>query len=391
MFSTDDLNPSDEGYAVEVVERLLRHARAARASDVHVALRTQMVYLRMRVDGRLVEVGQLPEGQRSGILSRLKAMAGLATYVRTVPQEGRLVERKLGIDARVVCLPTVFGERLVLRLAAPTAHPWQITDLGLPASVTQRLDAALQQRAGVILITGPAGSGKTTTAYACLRSILARDTTASVVTLEDPVEQTIPQADQAQIDTHSGFTWTEGLRAILRQDAEVLMIGEVRDSETAKVIFQAALTGQQVVATLHARSAVAALRRLIDLDVSPHHLLACLELLINQRLLPRCCDCRSTSAEGTETQQVPSHVGRAAQGQPVATCSFCHGTGIAGRVVLAEVLPVLDGPLAADVMEVADTRRMLATCQAVGMQTIEELVADAVQRRIVSPLLPWEA
>jgi general secretion pathway protein E len=281
------LTPKSDAYASQVVELLLRFAVECRASDLHIEKSNRGLNLRMRVAGSLVELGAIPDGQTTQVLARIKAMARLITYRSDLPQEGRFqfASDVSPQEARVGTLPLVSGERAVIRLAADENGHRLPNQLGLPAAVLDRFLAALQQASGVILITGSAGSGKTTSAYAGLRYLVENSRSSrSLVTLEDPVEVVLNGVSQSQMNAAAGYTWEDGLKAILRQDPEVLLVGEIRDDVTARLVFQAAMTGQLVISTMHARSAADSLRRLLDMQVPVHHLLSCLEFLACQKL-----------------------------------------------------------------------------------------------------------
>ncbi len=292
-------------------------------------------------------------------MARLKALARLITYRYDIPQEGRMTFGDSALEARVGTLPTLHGERVVIRLIAKQTGEWLPEQLGFTCDILSALRRELHSDSGVVLITGTAGSGKTTTAYACLRAVL-HDTAPqrSVVTLEDPIEAELAGACQSQINQTVGYDWSDGLKALLRQDPEVTMVGEIRDAQTAAMVFQAAMTGQLVITTMHARSAADALRRLLDMQVPPHHLLSGLNLLLCQRLLRgACADCRDSAG----------------------MCATCGGGGYAGRVLLAEQLPPLEGELARTLWQAADTRSLDRIAQSLGMRTLDTLTTEAVR------------
>ena len=245
------LDPAADTYAVELVERILHLAVARRASDVHLDAAQDGLILRLRVDGQLLEIGRVPQGKQASVAARLKSMAGLLTYRQDIPQEGRLTFGNPRREARVVTFPTLHGERTVLRLVASQSDQWQLDALGMNSSQLDRHVSALSEASGVLLIGGAVGAGKTTTAYAALRW-LANQLNRCVVTLEDPIECEVPGIAQSQIDPHVGFDWHIGLRSLLRQDPEVMFIGEIRDAHTAQVAFRASMSGQLVVTTMHA-------------------------------------------------------------------------------------------------------------------------------------------
>lgn len=367
QFVTSDLDPTRDDYASQIVDRILRAAVQAEVSDVHLEAGQGTVRIRWRAAGCLLDVATIPQGKTADVLARLKALANLITYRRDIPQEGRLSLAGLSVEARVGTLPTLHGERAVIRLTTRQSVEWLPPHLGLPAEVLAGLQHSLQQPSGVILISGIAGAGKTTTAYASLRQIVsASDTTRSVVTLEDPIEQEVVGTAQSQVNPSVGYDWDVGLKALLRQDPEVLLIGEIRDAATAAVVFRAAMTGQLVITTMHARSAADALRRLLDMQVPVQHLRSALTLLLCQRLVRRVChECRA----GVSPQAMSDEI-----------CAACAGTGLGPRRLLAEMLPAVEGELARAIQGDMDSRGLEEVARAAGMltlrQTAEKAVAD---------------
>jgi len=339
------LNPNSDDYSTKLVDRVLSAAIAARASDIHWDIQTDTTLVRWRINGRLVEVGAFAIGQTTSIAARIKSLTGLLTYRSDIPQEGRMFIEGPSIEARVGTLPTLYGERIVIRLAKNSAKDWLLADLGMAVESLERLGSALRMPSGVILITGPAGSGKTTTAYACLREILRTTSKQprALVSLEDPIEQSIRGVAQSQIQASIGYTWSAGLKALLRQDPEVMLVGEIRDTETASIVFQTALTGQLVISTMHARSTSDAVRRLMDMHVSPHHLRSGLSLLLCQRLVRKTLN---------TIQDIP------VQGF------------IDDRILLAETFPLIEDQLARLVIQDADTIQIHEAATAQGMTSL---------------------
>ncbi|MCA9131620.1 MAG: Flp pilus assembly complex ATPase component TadA [Planctomycetales bacterium] len=384
----NDLDPRRDDYATLVVQRILQAAVASEASDIHLETTARDVVLKWRVDGNLLLVAQFADGASTSILGRLKALARLITYRHDIPQEGRLaIAGKDDVEARVGILPTLHGERAVIRLAAKRTADWQLAQLGLPPDLLERLSASLRAHSGVVLITGTAGSGKTTTAYAALREILGTTSLLrSVVSLEDPIETEVAGVAQSQINPAVGYDWSAGLKALLRQDPEVMLIGEIRDAETAAVVFQAAMTGQLVLATMHARHSADALRRLMDMQVPAHHLRSALNLLLCQRLLrgvcPRCLG-RGPTAEPTAASHRAAADHSPATGNSPPPCSDCMGSGLAGRVLLAELFPTLDGELSRAVLHDADSGTIARAAQSLGMRSLATLADQAVREQRV--------
>lgn len=319
-------------YAVKLVDAVLQLAVDRSASDVHLQPRRDAWEILLRIDGVLNYIGEVPKGASTDPVARLLVLAGLPTYQAGRPLEGR-IQRDYGadIDMRLGTFPTVHGFRAVIRLFPKRTPLHDLDLLGLGEEVTSSLEELVEQTDGAILLTGPAGSGKTTTLYACLRRI-ASDSTArrSVVTIEDPVESVIEGISQSQIDAAGGMTLAAALRGIVRQDPEVLLVSEIRDPETAEAALQAALTGHLVFSSLHAADVVTALRRLEQMGLPSHLCRSGIRAVCSQRLLRRKCDaCRSGQ--------------RDAPGAGSASpCPRCGGTGYQGRVAIAELIR-LDG------------------------------------------------
>ncbi len=342
-----DLNPKSDDFAAKITDRLLQTANENGASDLHLDSLAEGLIIRMRAKGLLSTLAKIPYGQTSQVIARIKSLAGMLTYRTDVPQEGRL-SLASGADARVCTLPTLHGERLAIRFSVSQTQQWQLEDLGLPPCVLDRLKLSLDSPSGVVLVCGPAGSGKTTTAYAILQKLANADLSIRrcLVSLEDPIEQVIDGVSQSQIQPNVGFDWASGLKAILRQDPEVMLIGEIRDAETARVVFQAAATGQLVVSTMHARSVADAVARLIDMDVPKHQILSALLLLIAQRL-------------------VRSNVNTNADRD---------------RILLVEELPQLESQLREAILSEGGAERIEAAAKAMGMRPLREIAMESLDR-----------
>jgi general secretion pathway protein E len=360
------LEATDENYASRVVDRLLQAAIRARATDVHLDADRQETRVRWRVDGTLVDCGAIPKGSQSSVINRVKALARLVTYRSDVPQEGRLIIAEHNLEARVGTLPTLHGERAVIRLATGRTSLRTLDQLGLDGERYEELKKSLEMSSGVLLICGPAGSGKTTTAYGCLRRLVENEGRRSLVSLEDPIEIEVPGVAQSQINPAVGYDWTSGLKALLRQDPEVMLVGEIRDAATAAMVFDAALTGQLVISTMHARGAADAVRRLLDMQVPTHHLFSGLNLLWCQRLLRKLCDCQQRAAEEDVSW----------------VCPACGNSGYYGRLLLTESFPRIEKDLARAVLADASSRQLHDLAQASGMRSLEDLAAAAVAAKL---------
>ena len=295
------LDPADAGYASRFVELVLAAARERAASDLHLQPTGEGLELRWRVDGVLVPLGTYPAGAAANVIARLKVLSGLLTYRSDVPQEGRIRGGPADIELRVSTFPTLFGERAVVRLFGERLAFRSLAELGLPLEINERLSRLLDETSGAILLCGPAGSGKTTTLYACLHELVGRPFgVRSIVSVEDPVEKAIPGVAQSQVNPAAGFDLGAALRSVLRQDPEVIMIGEIRDRDTAEVALEASLTGQLVLTSFHAGSACEALGRLLDMGIEPYILRSGLRAIIFQRLVRRLCSCAAGRLGGRQ-------------------------------------------------------------------------------------------
>jgi type II secretory ATPase GspE/PulE/Tfp pilus assembly ATPase PilB-like protein len=272
----------------------------------------------------------------------LKVLAELLTYRNDLPQEGRIRTDEADVEVRVSTFPTLHGERAVVRLFSNKLRFRDLTELQLPNEILDRLRTLLTETSGAILVTGPAGSGKTTTLYACLHELVRASRGArSIVTLEDPIEVAVPGIAQSQINAAAEFDLAAGLRSVLRQDPEIIMIGEIRDAATAGVALQASLTGQLVLSSFHAGSTVEAIGRLLDMGIEPYMLRSGLLAVISQRLVRKLCHCSRPVRSEEELLGLPATEARVAVG-----CGDCAGTGYRGRIVLAEMLTIDEGTVA---------------------------------------------
>ena len=318
------------------VDALLAAAATIGASDVHLLPDPDGLAVRVRRDGRLTETGRFPPAVAANVVGRLKVLAGLLTYDTDRPQEGRLPAGPGTPQMRLATYPTVHGEKAVVRLFAPAGSLTRVADLGFPPALTDDLRTAADGRGGLILLVGPAGSGKTTTAYALLRELAGDSTGApgeaertlrSLVSLEDPVEALVSGVSQSQTRPAAGFDFPVGLRSLLRQDPEVIFVGEVRDAETAKIALGAALTGHLVLTTFHAGTAAQAALRLRETGAEGYQVRRGVRCVLAQRLLRRLCDCAGPAGDADPLGLPVGGPVRTARG-----CERCGGAGYAGRV-----------------------------------------------------------
>lgn len=374
-------DPTQPTYVGDVIAAILRVACEARASDVHFTPGETELTVLWRVDGVLQPVAVVPRRLAPNVAARLKVLADLLTYRSDVPQEGRLRDGTHDVEMRLSVFPTLYGEKAVVRIFAGSERFQWPGELGLPDDIQSRLLELLQETAGALVITGPAGSGKTTTAYACLRELQRQvGSGKSVVTLEDPIESVLTSISQSQVNRAAGFDYALGLRSLLRQDPDAILVGEIRDRETAETVFQASLTGHLVLTTFHAGSAAEAICRLGDMGVEPYLLRAGLLAIVCQRLFRKLCDCaRWTDDEsqrlGYDVPQVRLPVG----------CTACDGSGYRGRFLLAELLQPTQSAIGRAIISRADTSDLHAMAVDAGMNSIGLRVLKAIAEGHTSP------
>jgi type II secretory ATPase GspE/PulE/Tfp pilus assembly ATPase PilB-like protein len=377
------LSPASDRFVPELVERTLSLARECQASDIHLVPIAGDKSLQMlwRIDGVLHQVAVIGT-VAPNVIARLKVLSELLTYRTDVPQEGRIRTGDESVEMRVSTFPTVHGEKAVVRLFVGSGNYRYIEDLGLPADLDAELRRCLNQTGGALLVSGPAGSGKTTTLYACLRNLL-RDAPhpRSICTLEDPVEALVPGAAQSAIRPDAGFDYATALRSLMRQDPEVIMVGEIRDRPTAETVFQASLTGQLVLTSFHAGSAAEAVGRLFDLGVEPYLLRSGLLGVLSQRLVRRLCDCAQPGTSPEDRLGLDVFSCRLPQG-----CERCGQTGYSGRLLLAESLNPRLHELGPAILRRNDSDALEQIAVAAGMQTILQRATAAVEEGQTSPV-----
>jgi type II secretory ATPase GspE/PulE/Tfp pilus assembly ATPase PilB-like protein len=360
----DALGPPGPERVVPAVDLILGEAVRRAASDVHFEPTPTALEVRLRIDGVLRPVATLDRAFAPNVIARLKVLAELLTYRVDIPQEGSIRPNGTahGGDMRVSTFPTVHGEKAVVRVFQNSAQLLDLDQLGLTPAVCQTLAALLQERTGAVFLTGPSGSGKTTTIYACLRRLAGDGHGRHIVTIEDPVERWVEGVSQSQARPGTEFDFARGLRSLLRQDPDVIMVGEIRDRETAAVATEAALTGHLVFSTLHAGSACGVVGRLLEMGVEPYLLTSGIKGILNQRLLRRLCDdCRR------QTESAWEAVG----------CERCLGTGYRGRFLVAELLTP-NAELRRSILAKADTDALEAVAAESGWQTIRAAADAAV-------------
>jgi len=345
---TEDLmDQQDDAPIIRLINALLSEAIRLNASDIHIETFEKRLVVRFRVDGELKEIVS-PKRQLAPLLvSRIKVMAKLDIAEKRVPQDGRISLRLAGreVDVRVSTLPSSFGERVVMRLLDKQAGRLNMTYLGLADNDYSELKRLIHRPHGIILVTGPTGSGKTTTLYAALTDL--NDQTRNILTAEDPIEFQLDGIGQTQVNNKVDMTFAKSLRAMLRQDPDVVMVGEIRDLETAEIAVQASLTGHLVLSTLHTNTAIGAVTRLQDMGVEPFLLSSSLIGVVAQRLVRTlCAQCHAWEQADTEQAKLFTEVGVTAQTaiklpRPVG-CDHCNQSGFKGRTAIYEVVPVDD-------------------------------------------------
>ncbi|HAQ59273.1 MAG TPA: type II secretion system protein GspE [Microbacterium sp.] len=344
---TETLNDQDaDAPIVRFVNLLIAQAINDRASDIHVEPGEHQLTVRFRIDGVLHEMQRADRGSQDGIISRLKIMSSIDIAERRRPQDGRLSVHHEGrqIDLRVATLPTVWGEKIVMRILDNTGQSMAMGDLQMSAGNLGRFEKAIHRPHGMVLVTGPTGSGKSTTLYTALRDV--SDSRVNVITVEDPVEYRIAGVNQVQVNNRAGLTFGAALRSILRSDPDVVLVGEIRDHETAVISIEASLTGHLVLSTLHTNDAPSALTRLVEIGCEPFLVATALTAVVAQRLARRLCT--QCKAPLTETSELLTSIGfphdPAAPPQlyRAAGCPTCSGTGYRGRIALHEVMTLTD-------------------------------------------------
>jgi type II secretory ATPase GspE/PulE/Tfp pilus assembly ATPase PilB-like protein len=359
------LVPGSHQYATEAVERILSEARVVGTSDVHFQPAEEGLVVRWRVDGVLHRAAVLPAAVAPNVVARLKVLADLLTYRTDMPQEGRIKVAPGALEMRLSTFPTLHGEKAVVRLFAAAGVYLRLDDLGLPDEISRRLARLLAATSGIIVFSGPSGAGKTTTLYACLRDLVATSQDQrNLATLEDPIEVPVAGVSQTQANPTGGFTLELGLRSLLRQDPEVIALGEIRDRVTAEVAFQASLTGHLVLTTFHAGSAAGVVGRLLDMGIETYLLKSGLLAIVAQRLVRRLCSCARPADD--PAARLGLSVARAFV---PAGCDRCGGTGYHGRLVIAEMLLPDRDEVGAAILARADVARIEGAAIAAGMVT----------------------
>ncbi|MDR1268983.1 MAG: Flp pilus assembly complex ATPase component TadA [Planctomycetaceae bacterium] len=388
-------------FIVALIDKILAGAAVLSASDIHFQPGRNGIEVRFRIDGVLHILGCLPLEHSGQIAARLKVFAGLLTYKVDVPQEGRVRSGRIeGVaqEMRISSAPTLFGERIVVRFFSPENQCQSIESLGFEKPVQQYLHEAVARRSGAVLIVGPSGSGKTTTAYALLRELAyCRETTRSIVSLEDPIEHAIDGVAQIEVSSRPDSGGTEHgekfrtltldrmLQYMMRQDPEVLMVGEIRERRTAEAAFQAALTGHLLISTFHGGSAVESIGRFLELGIEPFVLRSSIAVLLCQRLLRRLCSCSEKVEQQLEIRLQGKNLTVQHYFEPRG-CPCCGGTGYAGRIPVSEILPLENEEIARAILERRATGTVQLLAQEQGMTPLVDNVVRRIETGLTSPL-----
>ena len=372
--------PFEKISAVTLVDLLIEAAQSSGASDVHIQPESNNVRLRFRIDGILLDIlkdAKVSAELNHELISRIKVISGLRTDEHMAPQDGRFrstIEGQGDVDVRVSIMPTYYGENAVLRVLAAT-QTFELTDLGFSDASLKRVERAISKPYGMILANGPTGSGKTTTLYTILKRLNKSE--ASIITIEDPIEYSLDGTTQIQVNNQTGLTFANGLRSILRQDPNIIMVGEIRDEETAGIAVNAALTGHLVLSTLHTNDAATTFPRLIDMGVPPFLVSSTVNVAMGQRLVRQICpDCKTKrSLTKDEIKSLKEVVPYVETGDDTfytgKGCNTCNGSGYSGRIGIREVLEV-NNDIQKLVMARADARDIKEAAIHAGMVTMLE-------------------
>jgi type II secretory ATPase GspE/PulE/Tfp pilus assembly ATPase PilB-like protein len=367
------MNQSSQPNVAQLVEQILMEAIQFGTSDIHFEPTAKALIVKYRLDGSLNTVETLPKAISENVIARLKVLGNLLTYRNDIPQEGRIEglkdcaivsEAGTVTDKRLAVFPTIHGQRAVVRIFYENEGLLELDKLGFNDCIGSALREFAHKNQGILLLTGPAGSGKSTTLGALLRYILSEFDGKSIVTLEDPVERAIEGVTQVQIEPHGQMTFPTALRSLLRQDPQVLMLGEIRDAETARIAIEAGLTGHLLMSTMHSGSCSGALLRLLEMGIEPYQVTSGITAILNQRLVRSLCEeCKKQMPDGTYSPD---------------GCTKCHRTGYHGRVLLAEMVE-LDGSLRKAILDHSDMEGLEAVLSSRGHMN---LIQDG--RRLVS-------
>ncbi|MCT4535229.1 GspE/PulE family protein [Halodesulfovibrio sp.] len=375
---------TSEAPFIKAVNSILAQAVQADASDIHIEPYRDELRIRFRLDGVLYDRLSFPRAVHAPLVSRVKIMASLDIAEKRMPQDGRiaLVLGGREVDLRVSTLPTAFGERVVLRLLEKSSEMLSLEQIGFVEHEVTALRRFASSANGIVLMTGPTGSGKTTTLYALLREM--NSSNRNILTIEDPVEYQLNGVGQTQVDLKKGLTFANGLRTLLRQDPDVILIGEIRDKETAEIAVQAAMTGHLVLSTLHTNDAPGAVTRLLDMGVEPYLLSSVLRGVISQRLVRRLCpECGGMEPVASEEARELGLAERSSVGKACG-CAACSSTGYKGRCAIGEIMQV-DPQVQTQILACADATLLRKSAEAGGMCSLQQSGAEKALAGVTTP------
>ncbi|THB74368.1 MAG: type II secretion system protein GspE [Desulfobacteraceae bacterium] len=373
--TADLLDDTADAPVIRLVNHMISQAVKAGASDIHIEPFQDEIKVRYRIDGILYEMLNPPKSVQASLISRVKVMSRMNIAEKRVPQDGR-AQVRIGdheVDIRVSTVPTTHGERLVMRLLNKSGYFLALDELGLSHEIYSKIDGIIRQNSGIVLVTGPTGSGKTTTLYAALSRI--NDPDKNIITIEDPVEYHLKGIGQIQVNARKGVTFAKGLRSIVRQDPDVVLVGEIRDVETAEIAIQSALTGHLVFSTLHTNDSAGAVTRLADLGVEPYLISSSVNTVIAQRLVRVLCEnCKQeTTIKSSDLKMFNGDTDRLEDQIIFAPkgCEHCFHTGYTGRQAIFEIM-TMDDELRSLVLETSDANQIKERATAKGMITLRQ-------------------
>ena len=372
--------------AVRSVSEIIQQAIAKQASDIHIEPQALQTVVRIRVDGMLRELKSIPRTSQNALISRIKILSDMDIAERRAPQDGRFMVT-VGthkVDMRVSTLPTQYGEKIVMRLLEASAPLLDLAKLGLPQDVSDRLVNILAMPQGMILVTGPTGSGKSTTLYSALN--ILRKPSVNIITVEDPVEYELPGVNQVHVNTRAGLTFASSLRSILRQDPNVIMVGEIRDVETAEIAMKAAQTGHLVLSTLHTNDSISAIVRLLDLGIPGYLIASSVTGIVAQRLLRKLCSCHTTEPMTPEYAASLAELGAVRLPEKIfrpGGCDVCDQCGYKGRIGIYELL-ILTDSICSMIRSGARIDQIRDAARSNGMRRMQDDALDKLQTGITT-------
>ncbi len=373
----------EDAPVVNLVNNIIEKAVRLNASDIHIEPEENSLRIRMRIDGILREVATPPKEYFNGIISRIKVMSNMNIAEKRIPQDGRASVTVNGreIDLRVSTIPTAFGENMVLRILDKTKLILPLEKLGFTSNEEKKYKDVIKKTNGLILVTGPTGSGKTTTLYSTLSRIKSIE--KNIITIEDPIEYQLENIRQMQVNPKVGITFSSGLRSILRQDPDIIMVGEIRDTETAAIAIQSSLTGHLVFSTLHTNDAAGAITRLLDMGIEPYLIASSLRAVLAQRLVRKLClNCRK-KREITDEEMDILNIGEKFDVYDPVGCDYCNETGFSGRIGIFELI-VVDDEIKKLILKKSSSDDIMKAAVKKGTRTLLENGIEKIKEGITS-------